>query len=227
MSSNYSEWVAAKGKSSEFGGLDYAPSPALYPHQQDLVRWALARGRAAIFADTGLGKTRMQVEWARTVATVGRVLIVAPLAVAEQTAREAASIGVDLGYRRADDGSRIVITNYDMIDHFDASEFAGVVLDESSILKSFNGATRTMLIAFKGRLTPEKTAFLKAQEAETDAEIARLEEELWDLRRFRQRVRNRLRKVRAVEAATAAARDPLGILGVKPPSPAVPLLGRV
>jgi len=155
--SNYSEWVAAKGKSSEFGGLDYVPSPVLYPHQQDLVRWALARGRAAIFADTGLGKTRMQVEWARTVAAVGRVLLVAPLAVAEQTAREAASIGVDLGYRRADDGSRIVITNYDMIDHFDASKFAGVVLDESSILKSFNGATRTTLIDMFGA-TPYRLA---------------------------------------------------------------------
>lgn len=143
----YASWIDAKGASASFTGLDYSPSPALYPHQVDLVRWALRRGRAAIFADTGLGKTRMQVEWARTVAaTGGRVIIVAPLAVAEQTAREAASIGVDCRYRRSDDGSPIVITNYDMIEHFDASAFAGVVLDESSILKSFTGATRTMLI---------------------------------------------------------------------------------
>ncbi len=153
----YDSWIGAKGASASFTGLDYAPSPHLYPHQQDLVRWALARGRAAIFADTGLGKTRMQVEWARTVATVGRVLIVAPLAVAEQTAQEAASIGVECGYRRADDGSRIIITNYDMIDHFDPADFAGIVLDESSILKSFNGATRTALIEMF-RATPYRLA---------------------------------------------------------------------
>lgn len=116
-----------------------------------LVRWALIKGRAAIFADTGLGKTAMQTVWACHVAehTQRPVLILAPLAVAQQTVEEAASFGVTVRYVRkgSDAGDRgIWITNYEMIDHFDLSKFAGVVLDESSILKSQDGSTRTKLI---------------------------------------------------------------------------------
>lgn len=119
----------------------------LFPHQVDLTRWALNKGRAAIFADTGLGKTRMQLEWARNVATEGRVLIIAPLAVSGQTVREGIEIGVRVKYCREDSPSdQIVITNYEMAEYFDANDFAGVILDESSILKSFTGSTRTMLI---------------------------------------------------------------------------------
>lgn len=118
---------------------------SLFPFQRDLVRWALRKGRSAIFATTGMGKTRMQVEWARL--TGERVLIVAPLAVAQQTIREGAGIGVDIRYSR--DGHAdglITITNYEMVDRFDASQFGSVVLDESSILKSHDGKTRTALI---------------------------------------------------------------------------------
>jgi superfamily II DNA or RNA helicase len=123
-----------------------------------IVQWALDRGRAAIFADTGLGKTAMQVEWARHVATHGRVLILAPLAVAEQTVDEARRFGVDTAYLRDDDGTtRIVVTNYDILDHFDSSQFAGIVLDESSILKSYTGATRNAIIAAFAR-TPYRLA---------------------------------------------------------------------
>lgn len=146
---SYSEFVARKGAASAFDGIDAidADLADLFPFQADLVRWALRRGRACLFADTGLGKTRMQIRWASAVAQRGRVLILAPLAVADQTVRESQSIGTSVRYLRADDGlPGIVITNYDMLDHFDAESFVGVVLDESSILKSFTGSTRNEII---------------------------------------------------------------------------------
>ena len=118
----------------------------LFDFQRDIVRWALKRGRAAIFADCGMGKTFMQCEWARHVP--GPVLILAPLAVAGQTARDMAGFGIEVNYAREQSQVRgkITITNYEMLEHFDASKFAGVVLDESSILKAYDGATRTLII---------------------------------------------------------------------------------
>ncbi len=143
----YEAVIASKSARVEFEGIEVTDlAQHLFPFQADLVRWALRRGRAAIFADTGLGKTAMQVEWARQVSAHGRVLILAPLAVADQTVREAARWGVEVAYRRADTGDRITVTNYEMAEHFDPEAFAGVVLDESSILKSYTGATRNMLI---------------------------------------------------------------------------------
>ena len=122
----------------------------LFDFQRVLVRWALARGRAAIFADTGLGKTAMQCEWAHRIAqhTGKRVLIVAPLCVAHQTVEEAAKFGIKVEYRRDDAPSNceIVITNYEMLDQFYASSFVGVVLDESSILKHQDSKTRKKII---------------------------------------------------------------------------------
>jgi len=154
----YDQWIAVKGNSLTFGGFDYNPSDHLFPFQRDLVRWAVRRGRAALFADTGLGKTAMQIDWARAVSSRGRVLILAPLAVADQTVREAARFGVHAAYMRKDDGNTpIVVTNYEMMDGFDASNFAGIVLDESSILKSYDGATRTAIIG-SFRDTPYKLA---------------------------------------------------------------------
>ena len=121
--------------------------PMLFGFQRDLVRWSARKGRAAIFADTGLGKTFMQVEWARLVAgDGGRALIAAPLSVARQTAREARKIGVEVAYSR--DGApkgAITVTNYEMIDRFDPAAFDAIVLDESSILKSLDGKTRGRL----------------------------------------------------------------------------------
>jgi superfamily II DNA or RNA helicase len=144
---SYQEWIEAKYNVPRF---DSAPivgvTDAAFPHQRDLILWALRKGRAALFADTGLGKTLMQLEWARNVSSAGRVLVVAPLAVCEQTVAEGASFGIECGYCREDNGRRIVVTNYEMIDRFNPDEFVGVVLDESSILKSFTGSTRNMLI---------------------------------------------------------------------------------
>jgi DNA modification methylase len=120
-------------------------NPILFEFQRDLVWWSLRKGRAAIFADTGLGKTFMQLEWARLMGE--RTLIVAPLSVARQTANEGKKIGVDVHYTRSGDDliDGINITNYEMIDHFDFAQFGAVVLDESSILKSLDGKMRQKL----------------------------------------------------------------------------------
>ena len=126
-------------------------NPMLFPFQRDVVRWAAAKGRCAVLLDTGLGKTFVQLEWARLVNE--RTLIVAPLSVARQTVREATKLGLTVHYTR--DGSDLTdginITNYEMIGHFDAAKFGAVVLDESSILKAISGATRKALTeAFAG-----------------------------------------------------------------------------
>lgn len=143
----YDEFVARKSAWTAFPGItDAVIAPHLFPHQRDLVGWALRKGRAAIFADTGLGKTAMQIEWARHVSVHGRVLILAPLAVAPQTVTEAARFGVEVAYRQADAGGLVTITNYERMDAFDMSAFVGIVLDESSILKSFDGKTRNAII---------------------------------------------------------------------------------
>lgn len=144
---SYEDLVAAKASAKTFDGITGVTlAKHLFPHQVDLTRWALRRGRAAIFADTGLGKTAMQLEWARHVAKRGRVLILTPLAVAQQTVREGERFGVEVVYRRKDDGARILVTNYEMLHNFDPGDFAGIVLDESSILKAFDGKTRRELI---------------------------------------------------------------------------------
>ncbi len=144
---NYHEWLARREQTQPVESITGAAlNSHLFPHQQRLVEWALSRGRSAIFADTGLGKTLMQTAWADVVANHGRVLILAPLAVAEQTVRESRRFGIECVYRREDHGDRITVANYEMLGRFDPSDFVGVVLDESSILKSFDGSTRTAII---------------------------------------------------------------------------------
>lgn len=122
----------------------------LFDFQRVIVQWALKRGRSAIFADTGLGKTLMQTSWANNVVqeTGGNVLIVAPLCVAQQTVREGEKFGIAINYCRDDENIKpgINITNYEMLDRFKLSEFSGVVLDESSILKNRDGKTRNAII---------------------------------------------------------------------------------
>lgn len=153
---DYSGFLASKGQlAPQLGFSAKVDSPHLFPFQRACVEWALARGRAALFADTGLGKTRMQLTWAAHVVahTGGRVIILAPLSVAQQTAREASAIGISVTVCREAEDVRdgVNITNYDRLDKFDAGQFVGVVLDESSILKAFMGATKTALVnAFMG-----------------------------------------------------------------------------
>lgn len=149
----YEKFLATKSLRKNATGIDTAGvsvNKKLFDFQRDIVLWALRRGRAAIFADTGLGKTFCQLEWARILG--GRCLIIAPLSVARQTAREGKKINVEVKYVRSSgevsDG--INITNYEMIEHFDPAVFDSVVLDESSILKSFSGATRRKLMDMFG-----------------------------------------------------------------------------
>jgi hypothetical protein len=127
-----------------------ALNPMLKPHQRDIVTWALRRGRAAGFAGTGLGKTFMQLEWAHHVHlyTGKPVLILAPLAVASQTQREGEKFGIKAIHVREE--SEVIealnVTNYDRLARFDVSQYGGVVLDESSILKAHDGKTRNQII---------------------------------------------------------------------------------
>lgn len=152
---NYDEFIARKRLVVAPAGFrvdDAELNTHLFDFQHDVVRWALARGRAAIFANTGMGKTPMQLEWAHHVCrqTSGEVLILAPLAVAAQTAREGEKFGIGVTVCRTADDLRpgINVTNYDRLHHFADAKFAGVVLDESSILKGFDGATRKALTQF-------------------------------------------------------------------------------
>lgn len=121
-------------------------NPALFDFQRDIVQWALRKGRAAIFAGTGLGKTAMQLEWASKIP--GKVLILAPLAVSNQTVREGEKFGIPVNPCRSQSDVKdgINITNYEMLSHFEPESFDGIVLDESSILKAHDGKTRTHII---------------------------------------------------------------------------------
>lgn len=152
MMQDYAAFLASKAPADPPSGMrEVAPLPdCLKPFQAAVVAWALRRGRAALFEGTGLGKTLQQLCWARAVAnhTQGRVLILTPLAVAEQTVAEAAKFGV-AGVAYAPDQAQaatdIVITNYERFGKFDIGQFAGIVLDESGIIKSQDGKTRTIL----------------------------------------------------------------------------------
>ena len=146
----YRDFIA--NKKPVFGNHGFAVNPAqvnplLKPFQRDIVVWAVKKGRAAVFADTGLGKTFISLEWARMIGR--KTIIVAPLSVARQTTRMAGALGLEVRYVRTPeqvtDDHLLWITNYEMIEKFDASQFDAVVLDESSILKAIDGKTRRTL----------------------------------------------------------------------------------
>ncbi len=153
VNGDYAAFLRRKTHLGGDHGFDplWMPS-ALFPFQQSLVEWACRKGRAAVFADCGLGKTPMQLAWAENVArkTNGRVLILTPLAVAFQTLREGEKFGVEVTHRREGlrAGDRIVVTNYERLHYFKPEDFAGVVCDESSILKNFDGETRKAVTDF-------------------------------------------------------------------------------
>jgi DNA modification methylase len=146
----YGDFLAGKAHTVQPVGRmdDFQVNPMLYPFQADIVKWAVRLGRAAIFADCGLGKTLMQLEWARAFA--GRVLIVTPIAVGTQTIAEAARIGLTvtrvLTPDECGEGPGIWTTNYERIDKFADMPLDAIVLDESSILKSIDGKTRGLLL---------------------------------------------------------------------------------
>jgi hypothetical protein len=146
-------------KKHSIGNFGFEPTwmpDCAFDFQAHIITKAVRKGRIGMFADTGLGKTLMQVEWARLSGATS--LIVAPLAVCTQTVREAATVGVKATYVRDPaqmTGPGLYVTNYEMVGHFDPDLFDAVVLDEASILKQSDGKTRTKLIAHF-RETPDQ-----------------------------------------------------------------------
>lgn len=162
MSLDYATFLDRKTQLGSSAGFEPVFMPDfLFPFQRALVDWSVRKGRAAIFADCGLGKTAMQLTWAQNIVqkTGGKVLILAPLSVSKQTEREGARFGIAANSRRSQsevtDG--ITITNYEKLHLFDANSFVGIVLDESSILKAFMG-TRKRAILDSFHATPYKLA---------------------------------------------------------------------
>ena len=159
---DYIDFLQSKQERTVFEGLTVSSDELnknMFDWQRAVDSWALKKGRAALFEDCGLGKTLQQLEWARQVNknTGGNILILAPLAVSKQTAQEGVKFGIDVNICRQQSDVRpgVNITNYEMLDKFDTSSFVGVVLDESSILKSYMGKTkREITKAFKD--TPYK-----------------------------------------------------------------------
>ncbi len=159
-SKDYNAFLESKRERVNPVGFDVprgAINPRLFPWQADIVRWALRRGRAAMFEDCGLGKTAQQLEWARHVVKhTGRaVLIVAPLAVSDQTVREGKKFGVGVTKCRECSDVRsaaVNVTNYERLEKFSPEEFAGIVLDESSILKAYDGKTRREITDFARKI---------------------------------------------------------------------------
>ncbi|MGQ9348914.1 helicase-related protein [Mycolicibacterium gilvum] len=161
---NYAEFLSRKVAHVEQPGREITAEdvhPMLHGWQNELVRWAVRTGRAALWADTGMGKTVMQLEWARL--SGDHPLIIAPLAVCQQTVREAAKLGIRAMYVKSYDdidplaGIQIHVTNYERLQSFPPAAFDAVVLDESSILKQSDGKTRSMLIDW-AREVPHRLA---------------------------------------------------------------------
>lgn len=149
---DYKDFLSSKITRIEDSGFDVHESELninLFDFQRFIVKRALKMGRYAVFADCGLGKTIMQLEWARHVAahTNKPVLILAPLAVSSQTIREGDKFGIDVRKFTGDvSNGEIFITNYEQLDNIDPAHFSGLVLDESSILKNFTGKLRNAII---------------------------------------------------------------------------------
>lgn len=156
MTTTYEEFLVRRTQLGGEHGFEPLWMPDfLFPFQEGLVDWATRKGRAAIFADCGLGKTPMELVWADNVRRhTGRpVLLLTPLAVSYQTELEAQKFGIDARISR--DGTvaaGITITNYDRLEKFDRNDFAGVVCDESSALKSFDGARRKLVTDFMRKM---------------------------------------------------------------------------
>jgi len=151
----YAAFLAGKAPRPQAIGIEPGAMPShLFDYQAECVRFALRQGRAAMFLDTGLGKTRIQLEWCAQAAEAsnGRALLLTPLAVARQIEREGLALGYNVRVIRAQDEARdgINVCNYDRLGALDTVKFGAVSLDESSILKSFTGATTRALIAAFG-----------------------------------------------------------------------------
>ena len=153
---SYQEFLARKAQLANAGGFEPTDLPGhLFDFQVDLVTWAVRQGRGALFADCGLGKTPMALAWADQVHrhTGKPVLFLTPLAVGFQIAAEANKFGHDAALSRNGRAeAAVTVTNYEQLSKFDPFDFAGVVCDESSILKSFDGSTRAAVTEFMRRI---------------------------------------------------------------------------
>lgn len=153
---NYTSFINKKSQMSGMMGFKPINMPGfLFDFQSHLVEWNIRRGRSATFADCGLGKTPMQLVWADNVRrhTNRPVLIVTPLAVAAQTVREAEKFRIDC--RQSRDGKvhpEITVTNYERLHYFDPDKFSGVVCDESSAIKAFDGKRRKQVTRFLSKM---------------------------------------------------------------------------
>lgn len=150
---DYHQYLSDKAHASDEDGFEPYLIPGwLFPHQKALTEWAVRKGRAAIYADCGLGKTPMALVWADNVVrhTVGRVLILTPLAVAAQFVEEGAKFDIDVHRIAGEDmpDSGIFVTNYERLKHLNPEDFTGLVCDESSILKNYGGARRNEITQF-------------------------------------------------------------------------------
>lgn len=159
---DYEDFLASKLLAAHAHGFEpLRTNKKLFPFQRTIVEWAVRLGRAAIFAECGMGKTAMQLEWAWQVAkhTGGRVLILAPLAVASQTVREGKKFGIEVKVVRdaGDEHGAVNVANYEVLHRLDSTSYAGIVLDESSILKAFSGKTKRALVEAFSR-TPYRLA---------------------------------------------------------------------
>jgi len=152
MNNGYAKFIERKLGVERGSGFEVTFVPDfLYDFQRAIVEWAVRQGRGAIFADCGLGKTPMQLVWAENVhrKTGKPVLILTPLAVAAQTVQEGAKFGIEIV--RSNDGkprNGITVTNYHKLHHFDPTDYGGIVCDESSILKSFDGKYRNLITEY-------------------------------------------------------------------------------
>ena len=153
---NYAAFLESKAHTGSMAGFSPLWMPDfLFPFQAALTSWAIEKGRAAIFADCGLGKTPMQLVWAQNVAqkTNKPVLVLTPLSVGPQTIREAEKFGIEAAQSRDGKiGAKIVVTNYQQLHKFDWKEFGGAVCDESSILKNFDGKLKGDITDFMRKL---------------------------------------------------------------------------
>jgi hypothetical protein len=176
----YSEFIANKRIRHLPSGIAVAKeniNPILFPFQNDVARWCLERGKSCMAMNTGLGKTLTSLEWAKQLGV--RTLLLAPLAVGKQTEREAIRFSYDAKYSRKEEDTKseqIVITNYEMMDHFDASRYEAVIISEASIMKSFEGKTKKKML--------EKFAYTKYKLPETATPSPNDDMELGNLAEF-------------------------------------------
>jgi len=156
---SYGDFLKSRRGVTKNYGFDVDPSnmnPMLFDWQKYLVSWALKKGRSAIFADCGLGKTPMQLEWSQKIVekTNKPILVLTPLAVAQQTISEGEKFNIECSQSRdgSINGHKIIVTNYEKLHYFNYKDFIGVVCDECSVLKHFSGVRQKAVTEFMKRV---------------------------------------------------------------------------